>query len=561
MNLDLRYLGRSETRPFPGGMALAFAPNLARPKVFFDGELGHPLRFREAVSALHDVVVGDLRIKKKDKSAYEQWKQDQARQEAELRRVMMDQARRAEIAKIVHEPIPDGLDLDFRRMHDLYWRARRQWAGELSRNDPELFRHLVPCDPVVTVAPDIVFFECFSKDESSYGCLQVDRNAFSGATDSALGTTNVDYSLALYDHFQTLRTYRPTRLLVDPTGFEVQVESRDDYREEKIDLPPSWLRGFGQIQAAMGLPCRRVELSVEALYSILAYLKRHREKTGPRSIRFGLTPGQAPTLTLDPWGVAIGSRGPVYDGQRAEEIKVWGRRRLMIFARVLPLIESVEVALLGSGLPSIWIAHMGEMRLILALSGWTTNDWTSSAALDLMAAAYPVDPEVTLRASRHLEESQQATLASVQHATGASRETALGSLHRLAKQGQVIYDFAGSCYRWRQVMPVALSESVIGPEPPELTHGRRIHAERKVRIEREEALPGGRRMIAAQAEKTQCEGILDGDGVYSKAKCSCSYFYKNRLRGGPCRHLLAVQLLVKGAEAEPPPVSISTRGH
>ena len=48
------------------------------------------------------------------------------------------------------------------------------------------------------------------------------------------------------------------------------MEGSDDYREEKIDLPPSWLRGFGQLQAAMTLPSRRVELPVETVYSILA---------------------------------------------------------------------------------------------------------------------------------------------------------------------------------------------------------------------------------------------------------------------------------------------------
>jgi hypothetical protein len=51
-------------------------------------------------------------------------------------------------------------------------------------------------------------------------------------------------------------------------------------------------------------------------------------------------------------------------------------------------------------------------------------------------------------------------------------------------------------------------------------------------------------MVAATAEKTECR-ILDADGSHVRAKCSCSYFYKNRLRGGPCRHLLALQLLVK----------------
>src|SRR5262249_49199043 len=157
-----------------------FSPNLARSRVFFDAELRHPLRFREAVSALHDVVVGDLRFKKKDKSAYEQWKKEQAEKDAEIRRVLQSKAKQTELSRIVKEPLPKDLEGAFRRMHRLYWDARVRWANELSRDDPELFRHLVPCDPVVTVAPDVVYFECFSKDESAYGCLTVDREALRG---------------------------------------------------------------------------------------------------------------------------------------------------------------------------------------------------------------------------------------------------------------------------------------------------------------------------------------------------------------------------------------------
>lgn len=555
MRLDLRYWGRSEVRSSGSGLALSFAPNLARPKVFFDGQVVHPLRFREAISALNDVVVGDLRFKKKDKTAYKQWKAEQLRQEAQIRQIVFNQAKKAEIESLAREPVPPGLEQDFRKMHGLYWDARVRWANELSRNDPELFRHLVPCDPVVTVAPDAVFFECFSKDESSYGCLLVDREAFRGETASAPGTTNVDYSLALYDHFQTLRTYRPTRLLVDPSGFEVKVEGSADYREEKIDLPPSWLRGFGQIQAAMGLPSKRVEISREAVYSVLAYLRRHREKTGPRSLRFVLTPGQSPTLILDPWGTVIPSRGPAYTGDGPTEIKVWGRRRLLTLARVLPLVEKVEVALLGSGLPSIWIAYLGEMRFVLALSGWTTNDWTSGAALDLLAATYRPDPRAVDTLGRFLAQTHKASLTALTEVAGAPRDVVLGSLHLLAKQGQVVYDFAGNCYRYRSVMSVALSEAVIGPDHPELVHGQRIHREGKVKINRDEMLPGARRMVMAEAEKVACEGILDADGRYTRAKCSCSYFFKNRLRGGPCRHLLAVALYLRGT-AETPPATI-----
>ena len=53
--------------------------------------------------------------------------------------------------------------------------------------------------------------ECFSADESSYGCLTVSRDAFGKSNDVKLGTTNVDYSWDLFNHFQSLRSYRETR--------------------------------------------------------------------------------------------------------------------------------------------------------------------------------------------------------------------------------------------------------------------------------------------------------------------------------------------------------------
>ncbi len=574
MNVDLRYLGKSGVLGAAQGLLVRFSPNLARPKTFFDAELKDAIRFREAMSALHDVVVGDLKFRKKDKTAYEAWKKGEEEREALLKAQLFDQAKRTELARIAKEPIPPNLDADFRKMHRIYWDARVKWANELARNDPELFRHLVPCDPVVTVAPDVVFFECFSKDESSYGCLSVDRDAFVGSQEAGLGTTNVDYSIALYEHFQTLRSYRKTRLSVDPAGFDVKVEGMADYREEKIELPPSWLRGFGQIQASTCLPSRRVDLPVEAVYSILAYLKRHREKSGPRSIRFVLTPGKAPKIVLDPWGIEIQTRGPVYDGGleidrsagpggpyrsapaasrvATEEIKIWGRRRLFSLARVLPLAERVEVRLLGSGLPSIWIAHMGDMRFVLALSGWTSNDWTSGAGLDLLAGANAPDARTVGQADRFLQHEQRAHLSAIAAATGASEESLVPALHQLAKQGQLIYDHADQVYRYRQVMHAALSEALIGPEHPELVEGRAMAKAHAVTIDRDERLSDGRRAIVGKAKGTSCEGIFDEDLAIKKAKCSCSYFYKSGLRAGPCRHLIALRMVVSSRGAAPP---------
>src|SRR5207249_2317653 len=135
----------------------------------------------------------------------------------------------------------------------------------------------------------------------SYGCLTVERGAFTREDNVALGTTNVDYSWALYEEFQKLRSYRETRFQIDPKGFDVKTEGSADYREEKIDLPPSWLRGFMQLQSAISLPMRRVPVSREGLYNVLAWLKRHRARKSPRAVRFELEPGKPVTLVLEPW--------------------------------------------------------------------------------------------------------------------------------------------------------------------------------------------------------------------------------------------------------------------
>ncbi len=545
MNVDLKYWGRSGAAPTSGNSwVLSFSPNLARPKVFFDQGLKHPTRFREAISALHEVVVGDFRPQLKDRSRHNAWLAQQKHEESAIRRAHYDQAYQSELQKISKEPIPPDLEGRFRKMHSLYWSARRQWANELARNDPALFRALVPCDPVVTVAPDVVFFECFAKDESSYGCLFVDREAFEGAGEAGLGTTNVDYSLGLYDHFQTLRTYRPTRLQVDPTGFEVAVTGQAQYREEKIELPPSWLRGFGQLQGALGLPARTVTLSTDAVYSLLAFLHRHREKSGPRSIRFQLTPGKAPTMVLEPWNVPIESHGPAYQGPQPEEIRVWGRRRLGVLARLLPMAERVEVRLLGSGMPSIWSLHMGEMRFVLALSGWSANDWTSGASLELLAASLEPQDSVIRSLETLLQKDRLATAEKLSGELMVTRPVLVGSLHELAKQGQVVYDYARGLYRYRPVMPVILSESVIGQEPDEVREGKKLFANKAVRITKRETLDKSRVLVTADVVKVSCEGVFDADGGFSKARCACSHWFRFKLKRGPCRHLLALKLEV-----------------
>jgi hypothetical protein len=508
--------------------------------VAFDGPLKNPLRFREAISALHDVVISDLRHKPRDKTAYATWKKEEARRLQTIRAQAYRHAREEILAR--RGDVPLDLEESFNRCRKKYWNARQSYSNYLLKNDRDLWRMLMPCDPVITVADDVMFFECFSADESSYGCLTVNREDGFGSSDSTqFGTTNVDYSWRLYEHFQSLRTYRETRFRIDPAGFEVAMRDVATYREEKIDLPPGWLRGFMQLQSAMTLPMRRVSLSREAVYSLLVFLRRNKARKSPRAIRFELLPHKPPAMVLEPWEERIISHGTKYDGPPIEPIRIWGRQRLLVLARLLPFVERLDVYLLGTGLPSFWVAQMGDMRLTLGLSGWTTNDWTHGSALDTLAPPLTPSLDQMAAAARFLREQRHASLDAIRQHMGVDVAAGAATLNRLAHTGQLIYDLDARQYRWRQVMPQALGEAELGPENVELAASRELAARDRVAIESRQILDRGGQLLVGKCDGKPVELMIDVDGLIKRGKCVCSHHYKVGLRGGPCRHLQAMR--------------------
>src|SRR5437879_3058157 len=114
MDYQVAYRGRSQVTRGREEMSVLLAPNLRRDRVSFVGSLRQPLRFREAISALHDVVVSDLRYKPRDKSAYEAYLAEQKQREQEIRRKVA-QTVREQIRAQEPQLVPAGLESSFRR--------------------------------------------------------------------------------------------------------------------------------------------------------------------------------------------------------------------------------------------------------------------------------------------------------------------------------------------------------------------------------------------------------------------------------------------------------------
>jgi hypothetical protein len=121
-------------------------------------------------------------------------------------------------------------------------------------------------------------------------------------------------------------------------------------------------------------------------------------------------------------------------------------------------------------------------------------------------------------------------------------------LNRLAQHGQVICDLAAGVYRWRSILPTALSPNELGPEDPETAAGRILVERRQVHLTRDEMTPSGLRLLVGKVPDKPVELVLDADGRMLRGKCSCSHHYQFGLRRGPCRHLQALRRTARGEQ-------------
>src|SRR5262249_43829256 len=145
------------------------------------------------------------------------------------------------------------------------------------RNDPLAVLIL---DPIISVHPDQVFFEVFSKDEGSYAKLSFERKAFTGNGDVTCGTTNIDYSQVMFDSIQQMRSYRQTRLTIGQHQVKVATKEAGQVLEKQIRVPDTWLRGFLQVQSASALPLDTFSIAPMDLYNVLRYLRMHGDRKG-----------------------------------------------------------------------------------------------------------------------------------------------------------------------------------------------------------------------------------------------------------------------------------------
>lgn len=540
MLVNYAYKGSTEVKSSAAQTEMSFVPDAQREPTYFVGELRQKTEFREAISALHDVVVSNMRYQPKDKTAYKEWAAE--REQIDWQEVA---ARRSEVGGRIKELQEELKGLNERQSARWkpFWDSRERYRKYVFVRQRDL---LFLFDPVITVHPDEVFFECFSEDESSYGRLGAKYEVFDNIREFECGTTNIDYSAALYDEFQKIRTYKKTRFEIDPSGFEVTTTNEDAFKEVKIDLPDSWVRGFLQVSSAMSLPTISFDLHPLDVHNICFVLRRRKEKQSPRGMRYILKPNEPVKIIFEPWNLEMVCARTIYTGAEETEVRVWGRRRLLILERLISVAQKFTVHLLGTGLPSFYIADLGDMNFTLGLSGWSANDWSRAGNFDLLAPRADVDSVTKQKVFDGLRETWFEKPEKLAQRLNLDKATVLGALAAYTQAGRAIYDLDKGVYRVRELSrePLPMDKLRFANEREE--SATRFLVAKAVNITSREAKQNDVLEIAGTVKDKErnyeVRLTIDSDQRLSSANCSCNFYLMNKLFKGPCEHILALRM-------------------
>jgi hypothetical protein len=515
---------------YPHDSALRQTADTALLSLALDGSRGDvglvatahdPAFIRDALSALVAVKESDFRYKGRDRAAYLAF--------------LMKKGKKA---------------------NKEMWEAQKTFL-EASYREQQTTREL---DPVVSVHPDEVSFEVFSKDESTYARLAIKNSAFSERS-VRHGTTLVQLSKSLGSDIDAIPGYRKLQIAASPkaeAGSHTAVS-------EQYDVPVSWLRGFLQVQSAATLPQASCTFRPIDLYNTLLQLRMRKAKAPSRGLRFELIPGQRPRIAIEPWDVVLEGHGAVYSGKTARVARVYGRQRLMLLQRLLPMAVSLRVQLLGPGLPSFFVIDLGDATFTLGMTGWSEASWAAASSFDSLVPQHE-DKALMQAVLSSLDKDGPQTATSLAAKVKAEPEALREALQMLSLRGQTVFDVADGVYRPRPLFAEPVGDDVVkfGSEREATAHQLLSDTEAvaitKVRTEGASLEVVGEVNDRAAHRSYGPRFMLDVEGRVSEAFCTCPTYRRSGLREGPCEHMIALRVAFGRRRAEEDRLRLTAAG-
>ncbi|MEU4694727.1 SWIM zinc finger family protein [Actinoplanes sp. NPDC023714] len=373
------------------------------------------------------------------------------------------------------------------------------------------FRPVSPAslDPVVTAGSDRLRFESFSGCCGVYARLDVLPGGLDGEI-LAHGTTNVDVNPPLQRALTRVGKTDPLHVAVGPDDLTVTTFG-GELVERRVPLPSRWLRGFAEAQVITSRFDARAELSIADARTLLQRLS-----ATDRSVLWAVPAGRSLRLTSRPLPGAICLPGAG---------RLVALRPFLRYAGRLTVHGPAVAA--GSGpVASTWELSTPTLRLSLTLSPEPYRGFSGEGAvLESLAGDEAADDAELISAL--LSWDPAIDVAVLVSESGLDAARVRDALTQLGTAGRVGYDVAEAGY-FHRTLPYAAD--VVAKMNPRLA--------------------AAQALVEAGAVTTGADvsAVRSGDEVYhvrhEAFSCTCAWWAKHRGERGPCKHALAVRMVV-----------------
>lgn len=369
-------------------------------------------------------------------------------------------------------------------------------------------------DPVVTSNGDRLRFESFSACCGVYARLDVLPEGLDG-TVLERGTTNVDFNPPMREALAGIGGLDPLHLSV---GQDVTVKTMEGtVTEEKVPLPERWIKGFAEVQVATSTATASWEVSaVEAR----RFIRGLPASSGTRTpLMWAASAGAGVRLTSRPGTGAVCLPGP-------ERLRCL--EPLLRFAKSLRAYEASGAP--GAPRTSVWELQLDEARLVVALSPEVSRGFSGEGGILRDLADDDASADAALLHAL-LSFDARIDIPQLAREAGLDEERTRRALGHLGAAGKVGHDAHDGAYFHREL---PFDPSVLGGMHPRLRDARALADAGAV------CLDGDRARVAS------------GDNEYvvrradSGWRCSCPWYGKYQDNRGPCKHVLAVELVERG---------------
>jgi hypothetical protein len=373
-------------------------------------------------------------------------------------------------------------------------------------------------DPIVTCSEGALRFEGFSSCASAYARVDLLPEALAGEV-MGRGTTNVDFNAPMCAALARLRSSDRVGLQVG--GEEVRLTRQaETISERKVALPLRWLKGLVEVQAASARMQRRLEIAGAEAHRFFRALPRANVKQA--------------------WIVPAGKGLRLSQRETAGAVRVAGTERLRTLENLARHARALRIYFDAATGASGWefVLPDSHFHLLLSPEVWRGFSGEGQALTHLADSQWQ---EILPRVQATLTWDASIDSAALAKHLQMPLDSVTAALSVLGSRGLVGHDLA--CQRYFQrVLPFDLT--LVEALHPRLQDARKLLA------------AGGIRVLAQTAERI--EAAVPGTGVEHRVRitdegshCTCPWFAKHRGTRGPCKHVLAVQILTDDTPEQP----------